>query len=927
MKIAVKGEFSPFQIKVQPSLLPASIPPITGLAHILIEENRRNKNPKLDLSKIGMDYIPDEFSNMEWLEELIIGGELYWDFIQERRIVTANSGTFNHFTSIPSSISKLYQLRKLIIAGSKGAELEIEDFSPLASLINLEYLFIENTKLSFLSRVLSPQFTKLKVLSFYNNNISAISVIGELPALQYLVLSENPISAIDSLRGLLTIKYLSVRDTFIESIEALQLSRQLEKLIVSNTMINKIDSVASMSRLEMLNFSNTKVDDISPLANLEVLSYVAFRGCSVTILKPLSGLYSLNSFDCKNNPISDCPADIYESGDPMQLVTYYAAKIEEHNETKTPVKNRKKRKSTNEPSVAQEDFRRDIKLIILGNSNGGKTNLVSFLESGKFDGYRNTTHGLEVHRWLPDNTRYPSLKDVAVSIWDFGGQEYYHGAYRLFLSDNALYLLLWCKDTNSNASFKATLQEGGTDFDIENFELRYWLDTISHYAGARTISKNKPTSAEEKKTTRLIALQNKVDNPDRDKVRIPQDIHDQYFIDESFHVSLKEGSIASNKRQNKALNYFLSELEDAIQNRADTERVPPKWQQIRNAILKLRDSPNARGPFEKLQQNLWVELKDFREACDSFLTTPLTDGELHTVPRWLDKGGTVVFFPEIDALKDKIFLKPDQLAKTIYQVLNDDVRKAGGEFTESQIKLGDESTTKIFIELALRLEMIFPHPVLTDSTWYLAPQYLPDAHPIEDLFKIASNGAWQSDLWVKIPLFYYRKVLHELLIHFASPLSGASCRYFWKHGIMFVKDELRVLIKGLYPQSKQSEGVILIGVEKNSQLQSLLQNEIFQKIRIIMNLSSDMPDKEVEMDPMDCSSSSNDEKASKQSYSREIQVSYNGTDYICYSDLLHNANEPKINSNERNVPLLTYKFSAILPTPPQRAKKVFLSYS
>jgi GTPase SAR1 family protein len=59
-----------------------------------------------------------------------------------------------------------------------------------------------------------------------------------------------------------------------------------------------------------------------------------------------------------------------------------------------------------------ENTRRDIKLIVLGNSNSGKTNLVNYLETGVFTGSRNTTHGLEVHRWIPDEKRFPNLKDI-----------------------------------------------------------------------------------------------------------------------------------------------------------------------------------------------------------------------------------------------------------------------------------------------------------------------------------------------------------------------------------------------------------------------------------------------------------------------------------------------------------------------------------
>jgi GTPase SAR1 family protein len=254
--------------------------------------------------------------------------------------------------------------------------------------------------------------------------------------------------------------------------------------------------------------------------------------------------------------------------------------------------------------------RRDIKLIVLGNSNAGKTNLVNYLIKGTFDGARRSTHGLEVHRWLPEGKRFPELKDVAVSIWDFGGQEYYHGTYRLFLSANAVYVLLWCKESNLNGRQPPSddkKKPDQTEADLEHFEIQYWLDTIRHYSRGKLNGK-------------LIAVQNKTDDPDRDKQRIDQHLHDAYGINDSFHISLREGTKKKKGRQYGILQHFLDELAIAMASSEDEAKIPEAWRRIRDEILALKEPgkmPNLFAGY--LQHDLWINLKDFNDACATLM--------------------------------------------------------------------------------------------------------------------------------------------------------------------------------------------------------------------------------------------------------------------------------------------------------------------
>ena len=973
-----------------------------GLASRLIEENKKTKSKSIDISNCDLREIPPEITEMIWLEELIIGNGSYLDYETGQPVTTVNKGEPNDITRLPDGINRLVNLKKLVLKGVATKSQGITDFSPIAglskltdihlsyttfenvsllsSLTKLKHIDLSNTRVNSISTLVNHKSiesliiantkvpditalsnsTKLNILNFDSTPVSDIKVLSNFNELQnlsfsrtavkelsplsalseliYLDCSFNEITRIDALSKLSSLQILYLHNTAVFDLTPLKDLKVLERLFLFNTKIVSLDSLVTFSALQRIDFSNTEVSKIDAISDLPNLKHLNFDKCRVTQLQPILKLTNLESFSGKGNPIVDCPADVYETGDIKQVRTYFQAKewenvSEELDKDIVVPPTAKFRKNEN------KNTRKDIKLIILGNTNSGKTNLVNYLETGKFTGERNTTHGLEVHRWLPDENRFPNLKDIAVSIWDFGGQEYYHGAYRLFLSDNALYLLLWCQDSNTNGKIKTRLRDTEEPKDLENFELRYWLDTIRHYSNnnpngevqAATNKITKAPSEEKKSKSRLIALQNKCDDPDIDKQRIAQDLHKDYGISESFHVSLLKGTDKNNIRQSKTLENFLSELEFALQSTADKEAIPSKWQLIRNRILSLKTHKES-NPFSAfIKNNLWITLSEFQQGCNSFLPTPLTEDELYTIPRWLDKGGTVVYFPDIGKLSDKIFLRPDLLAKTIYQVLNEKVHEAGGEFSAEKIfGEGEVEMRTIFIELAQHLELIFPHPTSKKSNEFLAPQYLPDAHPIEDLFKIASYGAWQTDLWIKVPLFYYKKILHGILIYYAAD-NDTECRYFWKHGIMFMKNGLRVLIKGLYPQAEENEGVILIGVEKDPKKQGNLQREIFKKCQEIIKQRSRTGST---ANPVLTATETNTVFTQMKSIvnpltgiNPEISVSYDGENYILYDTLIENAAEPKVKATNTNTLLITYNFAAILPTPPQKAKKVFLSYS
>jgi len=928
---------------------------MSALALKNITECKKNRSTSLDLGDCGLTEIPEEVFDCVWLETLILSHKWREYDVKTMDLGIKNSqnqGEQNNITALPPVLSRLSNLKVLIFDNNPISDLsplkgladlqildcfatQVSDLSPLAGLAALQRLYCSETKVSDLSPLAG--LADLQQLSCFTTPVSDLSPLAGLAALQILDCSSTPVSDLSPLAGLADLQRLYCSKTQVSDLSPLAGLAALQRLYCYSTQVSDLSPLAGLAALQILYCYRTRVSDLSPLAGLAALQILSCFATQVSDLSPLKGLAALQILDCSSTPvkkifpltqitalayfkvdgcpIEDCPADIYQSENVEILRAFF-----------------KEKQLANTPPPRPLDTRRDVKLILLGNSDAGKTSLLHFLKTGGFLEERNSTHGLEVHRWLPDAARFPALAEVAVSIWDFGGQEYYHGAYRLFMSDNAVYLLLWDAETDCNGRRKTCLKTGEGEIELEHFEKKYWLDTVRHFGG-------------EKKDTPLLVVQNKTDRKSGKK-RLDQSLHDAFGIHESLHISLKAGCQPNQPREKLLLQHFEIELAQALAATADQTSLPLDWLSIRQSILDLQDKKGS--PFlQYLSDDGSISLEDFEKGSAEVIGKALAVDQ-RTLPGIFKRGGVVVFFPDSASIGERVFLKPADLAERIYTILRKQVLDLGGEFEPKQIfKKEEESFQSVFLEVAQNLELIFPHPDNNKAGWFIAPQYLPERHPIEDLFKIASHGTWQSAFWLKVPLFYYKKLLHSLVLHYASD-PGTEARHFWKHGIVFLKNGLRVLVKGLYPAEDERDGVLLVGVEQGGDGAHLvLQKEIFERCLYFLTVrggEDSRPEVKEKGENLtrkiDLSvkmRNPEEEFASgrlniKAPLPNWLEVSKDNEFFVKYNNLTAAAEKDDIRiegiSKSGAVEnLLIRAFEPLLPRPPRRAKKVFVSYS
>ena len=111
---------------------------------------------------------------------------------------------------------------------------------------------------------------------------------------------------------------------------------------------------------------------------------------------------------------------------------------------------------------------RELKLIVLGNGRVGKTSILKRLIENTFDPCETSTHAIELIPWEWELTDGP----IRVNVWDFGGQDIYHGTHGLFVKHRAVFLVVWDRATEGIPTYEED------DLVFENFSLQYWLDYV-----------------------------------------------------------------------------------------------------------------------------------------------------------------------------------------------------------------------------------------------------------------------------------------------------------------------------------------------------------------------------------------------------------------------------------------------------------------
>lgn len=845
----------------------------------LIELTKKSQSSFLDLGNCSLSAIPAEIAELHWLEELNLGS-VYWDDSRNQFTGTRNDGAAN--------------------------DLSNESFSILL------------------------QLPALRKLSLRTCNLKTVEGIGQLTQLHTLSVGQNEIVNIVPLAGLKDLAVLSLFGNRIEDISPLAELRDIEILSINDNHVVELDPLKHLHKLRDLHAAGNRIQSIAPLAGLKELEVLNLDSNQIKTIEPITRLPKLKTLNLNANPVRDCPPEIAFSRDIGLIRTFFKAKERSGKEPpaapETPL----------DIEVSLEETPvMEVKLILVGNSSAGKTSISRILRGVPFDAKENTTHGIQISEWMipaRDIAEWRS-KDlpeyqIKVNHWDFGGQEYYHGTHRVFLDSNAVYILVWDEGTNFNHVENTKLFVDGEPVEIplEHFHYHYWLDNIRFHAPGAVTGEKPP----------VILLENKIDRNEGREHWYDRKMLERYQVKHTAGISARfaKSRESGKRRYRYAFEIFREDLLRILVKKAEAgsavANLPPEWERVRDMIRSIQKEESRRNPFSgRVKENDWMTLEDFSAACRE-VRAEFSDDEIEKLADYLHQTGVIVWLPAID--KKRVHINPALLTDRMYRVLNERVRRQHGRFSRQAIieALGSEEAADTMIRLMEAWDIIFADN--TEQQSWIAPQYLPDEHPMENLFTIALTGLQENYYLFRAPLFHIRRILRHLVLKFGRD-EEVEAREFWKYGILFVvrppvgetvtqAERLRVFIKSLPDETDPAQGRLMVCIEPNKKRTEFWRELIFREVLqtfietrqywVSAGISSGIPLREV----------------AKQR--EELHLSINGQDFATVQRIVMDAEagfSAVVSEERRRIPMP--EFSALLRaveiTPP--APSLFISYS
>ncbi len=635
----------------------------------------------------------------------------------------------------------------------------------------MDWLTELNLSLNEISRIERLNLSKLEFLNLNGNRINKIEEVSHLVNLKTLSLSINQLFKIEGLKGLKNLDKLWLDHNQISKIEGLTDLQNLKLLSLSYNQITKIEGIAGLEKLEELYLGNNQILKIEGMEGLKNLSNIDLFENRIKSIFPFLPLLKkgfeinltittkkgANVISMAGNPISDPSIETIEQGTGA-ILKYFAEK---------------KTYTTEKLEI--------LKIILVGNSQVGKSNFSQFLREGVISDKTKSTHVLDIQKWDADFLISDKGNKTRLHLFDFGGQDYYHDAHRMYYSYDTAYILLW--DTISNEYQEQNENIDGVKDTIlyENFPLPYWLQSINYtlegkYVDTYNTPANQNANIEPAKETAskappILVLQNKIDiangklNQEELSTKYPN-------IWGYFGVSLLK------RKRTEVLKELLS---DYLYSLNLTGRMLLSYQL--DIVKHFSDNPDN-------ILNVYT-LHEFKDACIQIIrdeSVVFEERDALIMAHILNNTGIVLFHQ--DQAEPYIFTDIGILNEQIKAIM-DSARRGNdkGVFLKKDVLKDMETGSK---EKILQLLSANKSIIKLSEKEYLAPQFLPtEADKSIQFFLHTFNHMQMRYVY---PAYYHKSILLNLFAEYVEGIkdnfSMSSKTFpFWRNGIIVTKGE------------------------------------------------------------------------------------------------------------------------------------------
>jgi len=575
--------------------------------------------------------------------------------------------------------------------------------------------------------------------------------------------------------------------------------------------LKDLSPLAGLTSLQTLNLSwCEQLNDLSPLARLTSLQTLALSGCEqLNDLSPLAGLTSLGELD-----LSGCLgirrfAQLESLLPTLKKLSLFDCKLDDLPPEvcgESPYQNVLDNvRAHYEDLKAGQRIDAEVKVLFLGNGGAGKTQLCRRLRDLPFDPSVPTTHGIQIGQTTVelDGLREP----VRLNVWDFGGQDIYHGSHALFLQGQAIFLLLWTPELERSSSY----EEGGVT--LRHRPLSYWLDYVRNFAG---------------KDASLLIVQSQCDTRDKRILHPPSPVDDFPF---HRYTEVSAGTGLN-------LGIFKENIKEAVRDRFDRRPPPPIGVgrfQVRDRLRQMLEEDQKREP-DKRQHRL-LERVEFDRLCDEAGGVSDKDALID----FLHHNGVVFYRPRL--FGDRIVLDQNWALEAIYSIFDRKkilpLLRGHGHFSRADLEALIWSSytpeeQNVFLGMMQSCGICFKLRKLPDDEWeYIAPELLPGWSDVQEQLL----GRLRDEPPISERNARYAFLHDGILRNYLSKLGehAGDGAIYWKYGCWFYERTTRsqVLIESIWDDAESQAGAGTIRIRAWGQIANNLVEILLQELQNI----------------------------------------------------------------------------------------------
>ncbi|MDR0603263.1 MAG: leucine-rich repeat domain-containing protein [Bacteroidales bacterium] len=588
-----------------------------------------------------------------------------------------------------------------------------------------------------LEKLYGISLQKIDAEKFDSSSLNCYAV-NNLDEITHLNLKNNQIGEIKGLDKLTNLQELNLSSNKISEIKGLDKLTNLQILYLYNNQISEIKGLNKLTNLQELDLRYNYIGEIKGLNKLKNLRELKLSDNQISEIKGLESIINGKKFNrllIHNNPF------LKESNLVLTYDHFIYNNRYNHRDTILKYFSDIKLKQI---KGAEITVVLPAKVMFWGNHTAGKTTFWQYLKSETIKDFikeaaPGSTHILNIYKYPKESN---SLSEIDAMIYDFGGQDYYHGLYQAFFSKEAINVLFWDSSNNENK-----VVETGNGNSTRHFTWDYWLYQF-HYRRQKQEEAPPPDS--------ILLVQT---HADKYKRKNYTDEFSDFNIVDEFYVSLNKSVLKGNKVYQSALQHLKTTLLYEIEQKKKKKKKKKKYFQFKyyvdflQYILKQDEAECVR--IENLLKEHYKREKQKNESDEDMLSFLRADLTL------MHQQGLVLYYSNTENLKDYVWLNPAMTVENIYKEIfsSDIIKEYKGNIPENDFTSKVQDLDLKIIDLLINEKVIF-HDI--ESKKYIIPSYLPLSEN-DDSYDMITFGLQEPAFVLKFMHFIPFGLINQLI--------------------------------------------------------------------------------------------------------------------------------------------------------------------